>query len=136
MPKECDEILTDYIKDKGIKDYVLYETGKTPSATNVIIAKDTGYGAEWKNFNNKKVISAMVYANAIYGSDTLTKLVKQQCTETPEVYISGDMTSTSPLDFKSVFLRTSSSWWNKGGFTCTNCGVESFHLYNQSKAEL
>ncbi len=136
VPKECDEILTDYIKDKGIKDYVLYETGKTPSATNVIIAKDTGYGAEWKNFYNKKVISAMVYANAIYGSDTLTKLVKQQCTETPEVYISGDMTSTSPLDFKSVFLRTSSSWWNKGGFTCTNCGVESFHLYNQSKAEL
>ena len=69
VPKECDEILTDYIKDKGIKDYVLYETGKTPSATNVIIAKDTGYGAEWKNFYNKKVISAMVYANAIYGSD-------------------------------------------------------------------
>ena len=135
VPKECDEILTDYIKDKGIKDYVLYETGKTPSAEKVIIAKDTGYGAEWKNFYNKKVISAMVYANTIYGSDSLTKLVKQQCTKTPRIEIRGEMNSTSPLDFTSVFLK-SSSWWNKGGFTCTNCSLDIFMLYNESKAEL
>ena len=135
VPKECDEILTDYIKDKGIKDYALYETGKTPSAEKVIIAKDTGYGAEWKNFYNKKVISAVVYANTIYGSDSLTKLVKQQCTKTPRIEIRGEMNSTSPLDFKSVFLK-SSSWWNKGGFTCTNCSLDIFMLYNESKAEL
>ena len=135
VPKECDEILTDYIKDNGIKDYVLYETGKTPSAEKVIIAKDTGYGAEWKNFYNKKVISAMVYANTIYGSDSLTKLVKQQCTKTPRIEIRGEMNSTSPLDFTSVFLK-SSSWWNKGGFTCTNCSLDIFMLYNESKAEL
>ena len=135
VPKECDEILTDYIKDKGIKDYALYETGKTPSAGKVIIAKDTGYGAEWKNFYNKKVISAMVYANTIYGSDSLTKLVKQQCTKTPCIEIRGEMSSTSPLDFTSVFLK-SSSWWNKGGFTCTNCSLDIFKLYNESKAEL
>ena len=136
VPKECDEALTDYFNERSIKEYALYETGKTPSATNVIIAKDTGYGAKWENFYNKKVISAMVYANTLEGDDLLTQVIKTKCSKTPEVYISGDMTSTSPLDFKSVFLKTSSSWWNKGGFTCTNCGLEVFHLYNEAKAEL
>ncbi len=136
-PKECGEILEDYISAHSITGYALYKTGITPTAKNVIVAKDTGYGAKWENFYNKKVISATVYAQTIYGSDTLTKLVKQQCVETPKIEIGGiAMKSTSPLDFTSVILRSSSSWWNQGGFTCTNCGIEAFHYYNENKTEL
>ena len=130
VPKDCHEILTDYIADKGITSYSIYTTGVTPSTTNVIVARDTDYGAKWENFYNKKVISAMVYASTIKGSDILTNLVKQQCTETPVIEISGNMTSSAPLDFTSVIIKSSSSWWNEGGITCTNCGFELFATYN------
>ncbi len=133
VPKDCDEILVDYMNEKKIKDYSLYETGKTPSTKNVIVAADTGYGAKWENFYNKKVISGAAYAQTITGSDSLTKLVKQQCSEAPRIEISGtNMSSTSPLDFTSVIVDSSSSWWNKGGVTCTNCGIEGFVIYNDS----
>ena len=135
-PKSCGEIIQDYLADRKITSYALYETGKTPTATNVIIGDDTGYGAKFENFYNKKVISGQAYASTIYGNDTLTKLIKSQCTTVPQVYVSStDMTSTRKLDFTSVELKTS-SWWNKGGFTCTNCSLDIFMLYNQSTTEL
>ena len=137
VPKECDEALTDYFNERPIKEYALYETGKTPSATNVIITKDTGYGAKWENFYNKKVISAIVYANTLEGDDLLTQVIKTKCSQTPKIEISGiTMSSTSPLDFTSVIIKSSSSWWNRGGFTCTNCGIDSGKFYNEAKAEL
>lgn len=134
-PKTCGEIIQDYLADKKITNFALYETGKTPAATNVIIGDNTGYGAKWENFYNKNVISGQVYASTIYGNDTLTKLMKTQCTAVPQVYVS-DMSSTGTLNFTSIELKTSSSWWNKGGFICTNCSIDSFHFYNQSSAEL
>ncbi len=134
MPKSCKELVSDYIADKKITSYALYVPSNTPRATNVIVAENTG-NAKWENFYNKKVISATMYAATLYGSDSLTKLLKSQCVDIPEINISGNMTSTSPLNFTSVRLKTS-SWWNKGGFTCTNCGIDSFHLYNESQATL
>ena len=133
VPKNCNEILQEYITEKKIQEYALYVSGKTPSASNVIIGQDVN--AEFSNFVGKKVISGQVYAQTIYGNDVLTKLIKRQCAETPQINIIGAMSSTGKLDFTSVALKTS-SWWNKGGFECTNCSLEVFKLYNESKAEL
>ena len=147
VPKDCDELLTDYFSERNIKDYEIYQAGTAPSAKNVIIAKDVTYDynkrAEWSHFYNKKVISAAVYVQTITGDDTLVTLAKQKCTSAPVLKISGTSSSvTSPIDFTAVTIGTSNSYdslYLKGTtFTCTNCGINlfSFNIDSSSTVTL
>ncbi len=142
VPKECDEILVDYINDRGISSYALYTGDNISGAKNLIVGADIGgYGfngekeIQWSHFNNKKVISGTAYAQTITGSDTLTKLVKQQCTETPFLDFAGaDDSPDGVYDFTSIGIRSGAEFIG-GKLTCTNCSLEGDSIWRvESKA--
>ena len=135
----CADAIEDYI-DAGLDNTVsLYKPGvsSTDKTKNkIIVADDTGYGARWSDFYGKEVMSGAYYASKLKGADLLTKTVKKRCTQVPTITISGDMTSTGSLNFTSVNLVSGSSWWNKGGFTCTNCSMDIFAYHNEADTDL
>ena len=135
VPKTCGEILQDYLISKNITNYVVYATGKTiPSnITNVIVGDNVS--TNLSTFQNKKVVSGQAYAKNIYGNDELTLLIKKQCSSAP-VISSGYVTTTGKLDFTSVAVKTTSSWNNNGGLTCTNCSLDIYKFNNNSVTSL
>ncbi len=144
VPKECDELLVDYMNERGIDDYEIYQPGTKPTARNVIVAADVpnDYNKkfEWSHFYDKRVMSAVTYVQTISGSDSLTKLAKQQCTFVPEIYISTISSSiTGTLDITSLSFggSYSASMYLKGAkFTCTNCSLKLFGLNVDSNSSV
>ena len=134
VPKTCGEIIQDYLTDKKITTYQVYQAGKTPTTTNVIVGDDTN-GAYWSNFSNKNVISGQVYATTIYGSEPLVKLIKNQCTAAPLINVSSG-TNSSNLNFTGVELQSSSLTHSSGTFTCTNCGINITTFNNKGTVNL
>ena len=138
----CADAIRDYLAAGNKPEYELYQPGTKPTKANVVVAEDTGSNnVAWEHFYNKEVISGPYFASQIFGTDELTKAVKQTCTTTPTITISSysgegsGMYSTKPISFTSVGLK-SSSWWNKGKFTCKNCTLDIFHFYNESNTSL
>jgi len=131
VPKECYELLPEYLSSKGITSYQVYNSTK-PTATNVIIAKDSPF--QWSHFANKKVLSAAAYARSIYGSDTLTTLIKTQCTNIPTITAT-DTNLTATTNITSIAIR-SNTLNNKSTFTCINCSLDIGYLYSTSPISL
>ena len=110
--------------------YGLY-TGNALSQKTLIVGDDVS-SASWSHFSGKTVMSGAAFVKKLNGSNNYIKNVQEKCTNSiPTIqftYSNSNITGTQ--NFTSVILKYTSSLWNKGSFTCTNCGIEFWKLYN------
>jgi len=127
-PKECGDLITDYLTEKRIGSYAVYSGGTVPSVTNIIVAENVT-NVNLNNLNNKKVISGVRYAQTIYGSDSLTSLIKSKCTKTPKLESATGTAITGNLDMTSVGISLSGMTTLVGNLVCTNCFIEGDGIF-------